>query len=835
MSQVSDDRDIFFEEDDLKYEEEILRNPYSVKSWLRYAEYKKEGRKEVLNLIFERALKELPGSYKLWYNYLLIRRKQVEHLLATDPALDQVDNVFERSLVFMHKMPRIWLEYCKFLMDRGQITKTRRTFDRALRSLPVTQHDRIWSLYLAFVQSNDVPELACRIFRRCLKLMPEKSEDYIDYLISVDRLDEAGQLLANIINDEDHASANGKSKHQLWNDLCELISKNPGKIHSLKVEPIIRQGIKRYTDQVGVLWNSLADYYIRNGHFEKARDVYEEAIKTVKTVRDFTQVFDVYAQFEENMATSSMEADAAVDDAEIDLRLARLEWLMERRPLLLNSVLLRQNPHNVLEWHKRIELYEGKSVEIVKTFTEAVQTVDPKLATGKLYTLWVEFAKFYEKADQISDARNIFEKSITVNFKYVDDLASIWCAWAEMELRHHNPNEALKLLQRATTPPKKRVNYHDETETVQNRLHKSLKLWSLYADLEESFGTFKRCKAVYDRIIDLRIATPQIIINYGLYLEENNYYEYAFKAYEKGLALFKWPNVFDIWNTYLTKFINRYGGKKLERARDLFEQCLEYCPPKFAKCFYLLYSKLEENHGLARHAMAIYDRACTAVLPEEQPEMFNIYIRRAAEIYGVSHTRSIYEKAIDVLTDKDAREFSLKFADLERKLGEIDRARAIYAHASQMCDPRITLKFWKTWKEFEIKHGNEDTVREMLRVKRSVQATYNTQVNFMSSQISSVNQNEDDDEEDEMRKLEKRARELAEEEVKSQTKEKNINFISSEENPKKVEEKNPEELDIDWSDDDDEATESSKVTVEKQFIPDEVYGGLKKDIDETIV
>lgn len=36
---------------------------------------------------------------------------------------------------------------------------------------------------------------------------------------------------------------------------------------------------------------------------------------------------------------------------------------------------------------------------------------------------------------------------------------------------------------------------------------------------------------------------------------------------------------------------------------------------------------------------------------------------------------------------------------------------------------------------FEVKHGNEDTVREMLRIKRSVQATYNTQVNFMSAQM----------------------------------------------------------------------------------------------------
>lgn len=30
------------------------------------------------------------------------------------------------------------------------------------------------------------------------------------------------------------------------------------------------------------------------------------------------------------------------------------------------------------------------------------------------------------------------------------------------------------------------------------------------------------------------------------------------KAYEKGVALFRWPNVYDIWATYLSKFIERY-------------------------------------------------------------------------------------------------------------------------------------------------------------------------------------------------------------------------------------------------------------------------------------
>lgn len=40
---------------------------------------------------------------------------------------------------------------------------------------------------------------------------------------------------------------------------------------------------------------------------QQARDVYEEAIRTVMTVRDFTQVFDSYAQFEESMIAAKME------------------------------------------------------------------------------------------------------------------------------------------------------------------------------------------------------------------------------------------------------------------------------------------------------------------------------------------------------------------------------------------------------------------------------------------------------------------------------------------------------------------------------------------------
>uniref|UniRef100_A0A2D4HWU8 Pre-mRNA-splicing factor Syf1/CRNKL1-like C-terminal HAT-repeats domain-containing protein n=1 Tax=Micrurus lemniscatus lemniscatus TaxID=129467 RepID=A0A2D4HWU8_MICLE len=158
----------------------------------------------------------------------------------------------------------------------------------------------------------------------------------------------------------------------------------------------------------------------------------------------------------------------------------------------------------------------------------------------------------------------------------------------------------------------------------------------------------------------------------------------------------------------------------------------------------------------------------------------------------------------------------LRFADMECKLGEIDRARAIYSYCSQMCDPRTTANFWQTWKEFEIRHGNEDTIREMLRIKRSVQATYNTQVNFMASQMLKVYSNATGTVSDlapgqsgmdDMKLLEQRAEHLAAEAERDQPRAKEkILFVRSDASRSELAElskrANPDEIDINLDDSD---------------------------------
>lgn len=76
----------------------------------------------------------------------------------------------------------------------------------------------------------------------------------------------------------------------------------------------------------------------------------------------------------------------------------------------------------------------------------------------------------------------------------------------------------------------------------------------------------------------------------------------------------------------------------------------------------------------------------------------------------------MYEGAIEAqpphaLTDADTRTLCTRYAALERRLGEIDRARAILIHAASLADPRADKDFWAEWNAFEVKHGNEDTFR----------------------------------------------------------------------------------------------------------------------------
>ncbi|KAJ6606533.1 hypothetical protein DFH09DRAFT_1242036 [Mycena vulgaris] len=791
-----------------------------------------------LTYLYEAALAQFPNSFKVWKSYLNMRmsfvlgrlvvkkraggkkkfpemkdalEEEKEDLEQWEGGIDGVVGweewkslvaTFERALMWLPKLPRLWLMYLSIFSHPLcppilSYTHARHTYDRALRTLPPSLHSRIWVRYLLWAESKGGATTVA-VYRRYLAVDPSITERFTTLLLSptnsAPRPLEAAKLLLSLARKAsrgEYTSPEGKSPYQLLGDWLDVVEKfsdevgldvdetiesnvtaakaeaettsndalepvsldgklirfagpsvpvtSDGKTtrppRRLNIERIVQNdGLALYKDQAGRLWTGLATYWIKRLEFDRAKQTFEQGIATVLTIRDFTQIFDAYAEFGESLISAMMasleeedeDEDVEETQKELDVLMADFEDLMDRRPFLVNDVLIRRNPHDVQEWEKRVALWGEDDEKVAATYTKALETVIPRKATANLHRLYVNFAKFYEEGGtagqaepDLDSARKILEKGTKVNFK------AVWCEWAEMEIRHENYDDAIRVMQRAAAIPKNiKINYHDHVCAVAP-FKIRLKLWSFYVDLEESIGSVETTKAVYDKILELRIANAQIIINYAAFLEENKYFEESFKVYERGVELFTFPVSFEIWNIYLSKFVKRYGGSKLERARDLFEQALEKCPPKSSKPLFLMYAKLEEDFGLAKRSMSIFDRATQVVADEDKFEMFAIYIAKATANYGLPATRPIYERALEAL---------------ERKLGEIDRARAIYAHASQFCDPRVSPQFWSEWNTFEIETGSEDTFREMLRIKRSVQAQFNTEASYLAAQTIAAKQ-----------------------------------------------------------------------------------------------
>ncbi|KAJ3997530.1 hypothetical protein F5050DRAFT_1799008 [Lentinula boryana] len=741
---------------------------------------------------FERALMWLPNLPRLWLMYLSIFfHPTCPSVISYTHARHTFDRALRTLPPSLHA--RIWVRYLLWAESRGGSTLV--AIYRRYTSVDPSVTENFTHLLLHPIDGKARPLEAAKLLlslaRKAAKGEYQSPEGKSPYQLLEDWIDVVEKFSDEVgLDVDDTVQSNAEAAQAEAKDTEDKVGTEPasvdgklvriagpavsvdadGKVlppydedtdfqspRKLNIEQIIhKDGFSVYKDQAGRLWTGLATYWIKRGEFDRAKETFEKGLASVLTIRDFTQIFDAYAEFGESLISAMMESladeedeeEAAETEKELDTRMKEFEELMDRRPFLINNVLIRRNPNDVQEWEKLVALHGEDDEKVAETYTKALETINPRKATANLHRLYVNFAKFYEEGGttgqaepDLDSARKIFEKGTKVNFKAVEDLAEIWCEWAELEIRHDNYDEAIRVMQRAAAIPKNtRINYHDHSLSVQTRLFKSLKLWSFYVDLEESIGTVETTKMVYDKILDLRIANAQIIVNYAAFLEENKYYEESFKVYDRGVDLFTFPISFEIWNIYLAKFVKRYGGSKLERARDLFEQALEKCPPKSCKPIFLMYAKLEEECGLAKRAMSIYERATQVVADEERFEMFTIYIAKATANYGLPATRPIYERALEVLPDRHTAEMCLRFAALERKLGEIDRARAIYAHASQFCDPRVNPQFWSEWNAFEYETGSEDTFREMLRIKRSVQAQFNTEASYIAAQTMAAQQ-----------------------------------------------------------------------------------------------
>ena len=751
-----------------------IQNPYNFKSWWDTLSSSREAPFSIRKKIYQVSLHYLPGSYKLWYNYLKEEREYVQsNYNIPNKHYDEVNMIHEQALIYMMKMPIIWINYIQFMMEQNSITKTKIIFNKALQSIPITQHKKLWDIYIPWIESlSGCHRTKIEIFKRYTKFNPDYKEKFINYLIGIKEFNLAIYLIIEILNEENFYSKENKSQYYYWIMLCQIINNYPEEINlskynkDLDVDKVIRHGIKKYTDEVGNLWVTLANYYIKMGLIEKAREIFEEALEKILTVRDFSLIFNAYLNFEQEMMKQNLFTNNDLDNnnllesinenkdnnlqslelkelenALIDLNIEeigkeenndnikkneldkknsqkdsnlkkfnfiRVNNLLQRRPFLLNSTILRRNPNNVAEWLKRIELMKDKNdFKLTKNlYEESLNTIKINEAYGNLSELYISYANFYEENKNIKKANEIYYKGCNLNFKKTDENVNLWCLWCEMNIRQKRYQDAYRIIKFICT----------NNANKYYKYNRNIKLWSLYVDLEMNLikNNEKQIIYIYTKMIEYKIANIETIFNFIIYLEKIKNYEKIYNIYEQSLDLFNWPNAYDICICYLVDFINHYKNEKIEIFRDIIQNIIIFSG--HLKIFYYIYAFYEEKYGLYNHCIDILKEASQNVKEEEKPEIHSVIIAKCAKYFGIGKVRLAFDDAMNNLEKSYVLEIGLKYISIEIKLKEINRARGIFKYLGKLFNPdnkEYKEEFWEMWDNFEKIYGDSTTYQEM--------------------------------------------------------------------------------------------------------------------------
>ncbi|MEE4247758.1 MAG: hypothetical protein V2I33_20335, partial [Kangiellaceae bacterium] len=188
-----------------------------------------------------------------------------------------------------------------------------------------------------------------------------------------------------------------------------------------------------------------------------------------------------------------------------------------------------------------------------------------------------------------------------------------------------------------------------------------------------------------------------------------------------------WPEAYEIHIAYLVEFIEEFGATKTERARELCEEALAAAPRPSRPILYQIYVELEEQFGLGRNVVRVLERAFTDARRGQKSDICCQLLRHTTALFGIPETRATIERCIQSCHYPPfVVRIGQVFINLERKLGETERARALYRYVANYTDPGTpgVQTFWESWSEFELVYGTEGTYIEMKKVARLMESKF---------------------------------------------------------------------------------------------------------------
>ncbi|PRW59332.1 Crooked neck 1 [Chlorella sorokiniana] len=471
------------------------------------------------------------------------------------------------------------------------------------------------------------------------------------------------------------------------------------------------------------LWLKYVEMEMRHRFINHARNIWDRAVSLLPRIDQLwykyihmeemlgnvagaRQIFERWMQWEPDhhgwMAYVKME----LRYGEVD----RARQIFERYVKCLPSV---------KAWvrYAKFEMQSGGDVGAARAcYERAIEELGEDANNEELF---LRFAEFEEKVKEVERARAIYKYALDHLPK--SQAGELYRRFVQFE-KQQGDREGIE----EVIVSERRFKYEEEVRA--NPLNYDG--WFDYIRLEESAGDIERTREVYERAISNVPPAPE-------------------KRY--------WQRYVYLWIKYA--LFEELEAEDGERAREVYRACLKLIPHKlftFGK-IWIMAAQFEVRQLRLDAARKILGMAI-GMCPKDK--LFKSYTEMELQLGNIERCRTLYQKYIE-WSPANAAAWG-RFADLERSLGESERARAVYelAIAQPVLDMPEVL--WKAYIDFEIGEGNREGARELY--ERLLQRTRHVKVwlsyaKFEATPLAVLATPED---EDEARTEEERAQQLAE-------------------------------------------------------------------------
>ena len=320
---------------------------------------------------------------------------------------------------------------------------------------------------------------------------------------------------------------------------------------------------------------------------------------------------------------------------------------------------------------------------------------------------WIKWAKFEEENGTSQLVRDVFGVAIeTLGDDFMDE--KLFIAYARYEA-------SLKEYERARAIYKYALDRLPRSRSV--ALHKT------YTQFEKQFGNREGVENVvlakrrvqYEELLRAEPFNYDVWIDLARLEETGGDVEKVRDTYERAIAQIPESQQKRDWRRYIYLWIfyavyEETVSGDVERSRQIYQECLKLVPHKkwtFAK-IWIMKAQFEVRQMQllqARKAMGQAIGMCP------KAKLFKGYIELEKQLFEFERCRTLFEKQLE--WDASNSEAWIQFAELERGLEDLDRARAIYELGIQQPSLDMPELVWKAYIDFEDYEGEYDRARAL--------------------------------------------------------------------------------------------------------------------------